>query len=110
PIASCTKAFTTAALALLVEDGNLGWDDSVRKHVSFFKLADPLADREVVLRDLVCHRTGLAPHEFLWFRSPLSAEEVVRRAGLLPLDKPFRSAFQYQTTMFTAAGLAVQSA
>lgn len=110
PIASCTKGFTTAALAALVDDGKLGWDDPVRKHLSYFRLSDPLASREVTLRDLACHRTGLGPHELLWYRSPWTAEEVVRRAGLLPLDKPFRSAFQYQTTMFTAAGLAVESA
>src|SRR5690348_5885568 len=58
PIASCTKAFTTAAMAALADDGKMGWDDPVRKHVPFFRLADPLADANVTLRDLVCHRTG----------------------------------------------------
>jgi CubicO group peptidase (beta-lactamase class C family) len=110
PIASCTKAFTTTAMAILVDEGKLRWDDPVRKHVPFFRLSDPLANREVTLRDLVCHRTGLAGHDLLWYRSPWSQEEVIRRAGLLPLDRPFRSAFQYQSTMFTAAGLAVASA
>jgi CubicO group peptidase (beta-lactamase class C family) len=110
PLASCSKAFTTTALAMLVDEGKLDWDDRVRKHVSFFHLSDPLADREVTLRDLLCHRTGLAGHELLWYHAPWSAEEAVRRAGLLPLDKPFRSAFQYQSTMYTAAGLAVASA
>ncbi len=109
PIGSCTKAFTTTAMAILVDEGKMGWDDPVRKHLSYFHLGDPLADRDVTLRDLVCHRTGLAPHDLLWYRSPLSPEEVVRRAGLLPLDRPFRTTFQYQSTMFTAAGLAVGS-
>ncbi|MGH9677752.1 MAG: serine hydrolase, partial [Candidatus Acidiferrum sp.] len=53
---------------------------------------------------------GLSNHDLLWYRAPWPPEEAVRRAGLLPLDKPFRTAFQYQSTMFTAAGLAVQSA
>jgi CubicO group peptidase (beta-lactamase class C family) len=110
PIASCTKAFTTTALAILVDEGKLGWDDPVRKHVPYFHLADPKADREVTLRDLVCHRTGLRGHDLLWYRSPWSQEEIIRRAGWLPLDKPFRSAFQYQSTMFTAAGRAVAAA
>ncbi len=109
PIGSCTKAFTTTAMAILVDEGKMGWDDPVRKHLSFFHLGDPLADREVTLRDLVCHRTGLAPHDLLWYRSPWPPEEVVRRVGLLPLDRPFRTTFQYQSTMFTAAGLAVAS-
>jgi CubicO group peptidase (beta-lactamase class C family) len=110
PLASCTKAFTTTALAMLVDEGKLAWDDPVRKHVSFFHLSDPLADRDVTLRDLLCHRTGLGGHDLLWYRSPLSQEEIIRRAGLLPLDRPFRSAFQYQTTTYTAAGFAVRSA
>ena len=97
-------------MAILVDEGKMGWDDPVRKHLSYFHLGDPLADRKSRLRDLVCHRTGLAPHDLLWYRSPWPPEEVVRRAGLLPLDQPFRTRFQYQSTMFTAAGLAVGSA
>src|SRR5262249_18736179 len=53
PLGSCTKGFTSAALALLVDEGKLGWDDAVRKHVSTFRLSDPLADRRVLLRDLL---------------------------------------------------------
>lgn len=110
PLGSCTKAFTTTAMALLVDEGKMSWDDRVRKHLPYFRLSDPLADAEVRLRDLVTHRTGLAGHELLWYHAAWSPEEAVRRAGRLPLDRPFRSAFQYQTTMFTAAGLAVASA
>jgi CubicO group peptidase (beta-lactamase class C family) len=110
PLASCTKAFTTTVMAMLVDEGKMRWDDPVRKHLLWFHLSDPLADRDVTLRDLVTHRTGLRPHEMLWYRAPWTPEETVRRAGLLPLDKPFRSAFQYQSTMFTAAGLAAGSA
>jgi len=110
PLASCSKAFTTTAMAMLVDEGKMAWDDLVRKHLPTFRLSDPLADRNVVLRDLVCHRTGLRSHDLLWYRATWKPEEAVRRAGLLPLDKPFRSAFQYQSTMFTAAGLCVSSA
>jgi CubicO group peptidase (beta-lactamase class C family) len=110
PIGSCTKAFTTTAMAILVDEGKMAWDDHVRKHLSYFHLSDPLADHDVRLRDLVCHRTGLASNDLLWYRAPWSMEEMVRRAGRLPLDQPFRTRFQYQSTMFTAAGLAVASA
>ncbi len=110
PLASCTKAFTTTVMAMLVDDGKLQWDDPVRKHLDWFRLGDALADRDVTLRDLVTHRTGLRSHDYLWYRAPWSLEESVRRAGRLPLDKPFRSAFQYQSTMFVAAGLAAGSA
>jgi CubicO group peptidase (beta-lactamase class C family) len=110
PIGSCSKAFTSAALALLVDLGKADWDDPVRKHLPWFRLSDPLADRAVTLRDLLCHRTGLRGHDLLWYRAPWTPEEAVRRAGLLPLDRPFRSAFQYQNTMMTAAGLAAAAA
>jgi CubicO group peptidase (beta-lactamase class C family) len=110
PLASCSKAFTSAALAVLVDEGKLSWDDPVHKHVPFFHLSDPLADRDVRIRDLLCHRTGVGSHDLLWYHATWSPEEAVRRVGLLPLDKPFRTAFQYQSTMYTAAGFAVKSA
>src|SRR5262249_7580787 len=57
--------------------------------------------------DLVTHRTGVEPHELLWYRSPWSQEQIIRRIGKVKLDYPFRSGFRYQTTMFTTAGWAV---
>src|SRR5262249_57330656 len=110
PLASCTKAFTTTAMAMLVDEGKLQWDDLVRKHVPYFRLADPLADANVTLRDLVCHRTGVGPHEFLCYRAPWGVEEQIRRIGRVPLGKSFRSTFQYQNAMFLAAGEAVAAA
>jgi CubicO group peptidase (beta-lactamase class C family) len=110
PIASCTKSFTTAAMALLVDAGKMSWEDPPRKYVPCFQLSDPLVDREVTLRDLVTHRTGLRDHLLMWYRSPWAQEERIRRFAHLPLDKPFRTTFQYQSTMFTVAGLAVAKA
>jgi CubicO group peptidase (beta-lactamase class C family) len=110
PLASCTKSFTTTALAMLVTDGKLDWDDPVRKHVPQFHLADPLADSKVTIRDLVTHRTGVGSNDFLWYRSPWNREEVVRRVGLVKPKYPFRAGFAYQSTMFTVAGMAVESA
>jgi CubicO group peptidase (beta-lactamase class C family) len=110
PLASCTKAFTTTAMAMLVDEGKMAWDDPVRKHLPAFRLSDPLANAQVTLRDLVSHRTGLAGHDLLWYRSPWSQEEIIRRAGRLPLSKPFRSGYQYQSIMVMAAGQAVARA
>src|SRR5579864_4113953 len=87
PIASCTKSFTTLAMAMLVDEQKLGWDDPVRKHVSYFRLADPLADASVTLRDLVTHRTGVAAHDLMWYSSTWNLEERIRRAGKLQLDR-----------------------
>jgi CubicO group peptidase (beta-lactamase class C family) len=110
PIASCTKAFTTTALAILVDQSKLSWDDPVRKHVPYFRLADPVADSAVTLRDLVCHRTGVGGNDLLWYHAPWGRREAIRRVGLVKPRAPFRSAFLYQTTMFTVAGCAVESA
>lgn len=106
-IGSTTKAFTTAAMGILIDQGKMSWDDPVRKHVPFFRLSDPLADANVTMRDIVSHRTGLSRNDMLWYNSPWTREEVIRKIGLVPLTKPFRSAYQYQNIMFLTAGYAV---
>jgi CubicO group peptidase (beta-lactamase class C family) len=110
PLSSCSKAFTTAAMAMLAGEGKLSWDNPVQKHLPWFRLADPLVEREVSLRDLVCHRTGLAENELLWRHAPWPPEEAVRRLRFLSLWRPFRTVLMYQSTTFTAAGLAAASA
>ncbi len=109
-IGSLTKAFTATTLGCLVADGKLSWDDTVRKHVPFFRLSDPLADRDVTLRDLLCHRTGLARNDLLWYRAPWSPEESVRRMAHVKPSTSFRSTYEYCNVTYLAAGLAVTSA
>jgi CubicO group peptidase (beta-lactamase class C family) len=110
PLASCTKAFTTALIGALADDGKLSWDDPVRKHLPDFHLSDPAADALVTLRDLGSHRTGLAAHDLLWYRAPWSQAEMIRKAGKLPLDRPFRTEMQYQSVMYVALGHAAARA
>src|SRR6266404_1854640 len=109
-IGSTTKAFTTAAMAMLIDEGKMSWDDPVRKHIDFFRLSDPLASDQVTLRDLASHRTGLSRNDLLWYASPWSQEEILRRIAFVKLARPFRSAWQYQNIMFSAAGFAVARA
>lgn len=110
PIASCTKAFTSALAASLISKKKLDWDDKVQKHLPWFKLAEPLAAEDCRLRDLFSHRTGLSSNDLLWYRSGLKPEENVRRAAFLPLEMPFRSAYQYQSIMYSAGGLVCEKA
>jgi len=110
PIASCTKAFTTTAMAVLVDEGKMDWDDPVRKHLDWFRLSDPLADRDVTVRDLLCHRTGLARHDILSFGTDLGRDDIVRRMAHVRPAHPFRSTFEYNNNMYTAAGQAVGAA
>lgn len=107
PLASCTKAFTTTAMAMLVDEGKMSWDDPVRKHLDWFRLFDPLADAQVTLRDLVTHRAGLSGHDLLWYRSPWTEEEIIRKLAYLKPSFSFRTTFHYQSAMFMAAGQAV---
>jgi CubicO group peptidase (beta-lactamase class C family) len=109
-IGSTTKAFVTAAMAILVDDGKMNWDDPVRKHLPYFRLSDPLANGNVTLRDTVTHRTGLIRHDMLWYGSPWSREEIIKRIGFVPLTYGFRTTFQYQNIMFLTAGQAVGAA
>jgi len=110
PLASCGKGFTTALLAQLVDEKKLAWDDPVRKHLNDFHLSDPLADGDIRIDDLVTHRTGVAPHDLLWYKAAWDQDEMIRRLAFLPLDKPFRTTMQYQSIMYVAAGKAVGQA
>ncbi len=106
-IASCTKAFLAMLIAMLTGNGALDWDEPVHKYVPYFRLSDPLADQNVTIRDLLCHRTGLSRHDLLWFHSPLEPEEVIRRIGKVKLTTSFRSTWEYANIPFLTAGTAV---
>ncbi len=105
-IASNSKAFTAAALAQQVDAGKLSWDDRVLDHLPWFRLYDEYVTQEMRVRDLLSHRSGLGTYsgDLLWYGTPYSAEEVVRRARFLPQAYPFRSGYGYSNLMFIAAG------
>lgn len=105
PIGSCTKAFTSMAVALAQDRGLLSLDDHPRKFLPYFRMADPEADAQVTLRDMLGHRTGLKAYADLAAEpGVLSREEYVRAATAAKPAVPFRSAFQYSNAMYTAAG------
>jgi len=104
-IASNSKAFTAATLAVLVEEGKLKWDDPVRKYLPYFKLYDPYVSEEMRVRDLLCHRSGLGTFsgDLLWYHTPYSTAEVVKRASYLKPAMGFRTGYGYSNLMFMAA-------
>lgn len=110
PIGSCTKALTSAAVASLVAEGRMSWDDPVRRHRPAFRLADAEADRLVTIRDLLSHRTGLAGHDLLWYRAAWPLDEAIGKLAFLPLAGPFRRSFHYSSLTFAAAGFAAAQA
>lgn len=105
-IASNTKAVTAAALAILVDEGKIAWDDKVQKYLPWFTLYDPYVSANITVRDLLCHRSGLATFsgDLLWYGSLHSRREVLERARYLKPVAGFRAKYGYQNIMFLAAG------
>lgn len=107
-IGSCTKAFTSADAAILVDEGKMQWDGKVNNYIPFFHLRDPLADENVTLRDILTHRTGLPGTDLLWYLSPHAArEDLIRKLAFIQPNAGFRAKFEYQNLMYVAAGYAV---
>lgn len=105
-IASNSKAFTAAALARLVDEGRLAWDDRVVDHIPWFRLYDEYVTQEMRIRDLLSHRSGLGTFsgDLLWYGTDYTAREVVERARHLPAAFPFRAGYGYSNLMFITAG------
>ncbi len=106
-IGSVTKAFTAAALGMLVDEGKLGWDDPVTEHLPDFLLYDPYVTREITLRDLLTHRSGLPRGDLIWIGSDFDRAEILRRVRYLPPRWSFRSHFGYQNILYLVAGQVV---
>ncbi|HEX5409361.1 MAG TPA: serine hydrolase [Gemmatimonadaceae bacterium] len=109
-IASTSKAFTAAALAMLVDSAKLSWDDKVTKFLPWFQIAGPYVTREVTVRDLLTHRTGLPRGDRLWYASGFDRTEVLHRVRFLEPRWSFRARYSYQNIMFITAGQVVGAA
>jgi CubicO group peptidase (beta-lactamase class C family) len=103
-IGSATKAFTAASLAMLVDEGKLRWDALVTQYLRGFQLSDPYVTRELTVRDLLTHRSGLERADLLWYGSAYDRDEVLRRVRYIKPTWSFRSRFGYQNIMYLAAG------
>jgi CubicO group peptidase (beta-lactamase class C family) len=106
-IASNTKAFTTAALAMLVDEGKIRWDDRVIDHVPGFQMYDPYVTREMMVRDLLVHRSGLglgAGDLMFWPSTGLTPDEIVRRIRFLKPATSFRSGYAYDNVLYLVPG------
>jgi CubicO group peptidase (beta-lactamase class C family) len=107
-VASTTKAFTVAALSILADEGKLSWDDPVRKHLPGFELGDAYVTRELTLRDLLTHRSGVAADDYLWVLG-YPRGEILRRMRHLPQATSLRSAYAYNNNMYVVAGEVVSA-
>ena len=100
------------ALALLVEEGKLEWDAPVIRYLRDFALSDPFVTRELTIRDLLVHRSGLGlgAGDLLWWPpSTYDRKEITRRLRFLPLATSFRSAYAYDNVLYGVAGDVIEA-
>ena len=111
-IASNTKAFTATALGLLAEEGKLEWDAPVIRYLPWFQMWDPWVTREITVRDLLVHRSGLGLGQgdlLGWPPSTRTREEIVRRIRYLEPVTSFRSAYAYDNVLYHVAALVIEA-
>jgi CubicO group peptidase (beta-lactamase class C family) len=110
-IASHSKAFTAAALALLVDDGKIRWDDPVVRHLPEFRMFDSAVTQMMTVRDLLVHRSGLplGAGDLMFF--PTSSHVAADVLKALPYLRPvrgFRAGYDYDNILYMVAGLVIE--
>ena len=111
-IASNTKAFTAAALAMLVDEGKVKWDDPVINYLPSFQMYDPYVTREMTVRDLLVHRSGLGlgAGDLLYFpHSTFTPAEIVARLRYIKPATSFRSHYAYDNILYLVAGQVISA-
>jgi CubicO group peptidase (beta-lactamase class C family) len=109
-VGSTTKAFTAAAVAMLVDQKKMGWDDPVTQYLKDFQMYDPWVTRHLTVRDTLTHRSGLDRADALWAVWNYPADELLRRVRFIEPSWEFRGKFGYQNLMYLAAGKMIEAA
>ncbi|MHA4846238.1 serine hydrolase [Flavitalea antarctica] len=112
-IASNTKAFTATALAILVEEGKLKWNDKVIDHLPWFRMSDDYITTHLTVRDLLVHHSGLpayAGDALLFPPSTYSRKEILQKLPVLPIVHDFRTTYAYDNILYLAAGEVIGAA
>jgi len=106
-IGSNTKAFTAAALATLVDERKISWDDKVYERLRGFQMYDPYVSHEMTIRDLLTHRSGMGLGEgdlLFWPHTTFTREDIIYRLRFMKPASSFRSHYAYDNLMYIAAG------
>ena len=103
-VGSITKSFTVTLLGMEMDEGKVDWDKPVRNYLPDFRMYDPVLTEQMLMRDLITHRSGLPRHDMVWYSSDFTREDLLRRLQFLEPNKPLRSRFQYNNLMFMTAG------
>jgi CubicO group peptidase (beta-lactamase class C family) len=107
-IGSTTKAMVAAGILMLADEGKLTLDDRVVQHLPELHFSDPLLTRQVTLRDLLTHRTGLPSTDFWTFFQEMPLAEQIDRLEAVAPQAGLRERLIYQNTMFELAGLVIE--
>ena len=107
-IASCTKAFTATAIGILADEEKIDWDTPVQDYVPTFRLHDPCATQHMTVRDPLCHRSGLARHDAMWYGSSYTMKDIFDRIQHLEPNLDFRSAWQYSNITYSVVGYLIE--
>ncbi len=107
-IGSSSKAFTATGVAKLAEDGKIALDKPLAEYLPDFQLHDDYATKKMTARDLLCHRSGLPRHDFVWYGSDKSRKELFQALRHLEPNVSFRERWQYQNLMFMTAGYLIE--
>jgi CubicO group peptidase (beta-lactamase class C family) len=105
-IGSCTKAFTTTTIALLVADGKLSWNDPVRKFLPDFAMADEEVAAQLTLRDMASHQSGV--DDDFATKSYNTPEDAIKSLMLLKPVNPWRKGFSYNNALYLLLGKVVE--
>ena len=106
-IGSNTKAFTTAALASLVDEGKISWDDPVYQRLPGFQMYDPYVSHEMTIRDLLTHRSGMGLGEgdlLFWPHTTYTRDEIIYRLRFMKPASSFRNHYAYDNLLYMTAG------
>ena len=110
-VASNTKAMTAAGLAVLVDQGKLGWDDLVTRHLPEFAMHDEVTTRIMTVRDLLTHRSGLplgAGDLMIWPGTTHTRAEVLHGLRYLKPVRGFRVGYDYDNVLYVTAGSLIE--
>jgi CubicO group peptidase (beta-lactamase class C family) len=106
-VASNSKAFTAAALAMLVDEGKLAWDDPVTKHLPGFQMYDAYTTHAMTVRDLLTHRSGLGlgAGDLLWWPTTnFTTDEIIEKLRYIRPATSFRNSYAYDNLLYIVAG------
>ena len=106
--ASTTKAMTATCMAMLVDEGKVKWDDPVINYLPDFQLYDVHVTRELKIRDLFTHNSGVGNADFLWSIMSIPSDEVLSKMKMVKSSYSLRSGFIYQNIFYLYAGKVIE--